>query len=86
MKALTTAQAEVYERLASDGYLTDGFLPHEVFRARDNADNGARRTLRRMIDLGYFQPTNFEDGHGNRYYKPDSAKLIDAYQAWLAKH
>lgn len=84
MKALTTAQADVYERLASDGALSRGFLKHEQFRTRDNADNGARRTMRRMIELGLFVPLSFEDGHGNPYYGP-GPDLVNAYQAWLKK-
>ena len=81
-KRLTDAQAEVYERLASDGALTTGFLSYEQFRARDNADNGARRTLRRMIALGLFVALRMTDSAGNCYYGP-GPDLLNAYQSWL---
>lgn len=77
---LTTAQAEVIEELHRFG---DSFLKHEVFTARDNRDNGARRTLTRLIDRGLITKTGYEDGRGNPYYKLTPAAL-EAYQAWYA--
>lgn len=82
IKILTDAQAEVFEELWSTGHGTMGFLPHEMFRARDNRDNGMRRTLRAMIESGLFvADKRTTDAHGNHYYHfTDAAKA--AYDAW----
>jgi hypothetical protein len=81
-KPLTDAQAEVFEELWSTGYGSMGFLPHEMFRARDNRAKGMRRTMRNMIAAGLFaEDRRTTDAHGNHYYHfTDAAK--DAYDAW----
>lgn len=79
---LTDAQAETLEELWGNGYGSFGFLPHEQFRERDNRANGARRSMRALIDKGLIvkDPTT-TDGRGNHYYKIIPA-ATDAYQDW----
>lgn len=82
IKSLTDAQAEVFEELWSCGYGSMGFLPHEMFRERDNRSNGMRRTMRGMIATGLFvKDERTTDALGNHYYNfTDMTKA--AYDAW----
>jgi hypothetical protein len=82
VKALTEAQAEVFEELWSQGYGSLGFLPHEMFRERDNRANGMRRTMRNMIRAGLFaEDTRTTDGRGNHYHH-FTQQVKDSYSAF----
>ena len=82
--ALTKAQAEVIEELSSGGYGQIGFLKHDVFQARDNRNNGMRRTLRGLIESGIIEPTGTVDAYRNPYYRIGT-KAQDAYQDYLRR-
>lgn len=79
---LTDAQAEVIEELWSNGYGSVGFLPHELFRERDNRANGMRRTLRGLIARGLaVKDERTTDGRGNYYYTL-APSVPELYQDW----
>jgi hypothetical protein len=83
---LTDAQAETLERLFSAHWDGD-FLPEEAFPARDNADNGARRCLKRLAAQGLLAMVGRQRSDGAIYFAYRLLPIArEAYQRWLDKH
>jgi hypothetical protein len=78
---LTLAQAEVaralYE-LKTYGEELPQFEPREVFPRRDNAHNGARRTVTKLVERGLIE--RMPPGHFPTYRV--KKELFDALREW----
>jgi hypothetical protein len=81
---LTYAQAETLSALYGSGCI-DGFSyfdPIRVFPARDNRDNGHRRTCRTLAKNGLLEEAKYP----NTGFKADVAACNAAWDAWRQKN
>lgn len=81
---ITDAQAETIRVLDAEfGAITNeiNFSPLELFSARNNEDNGHRRTLTTLKRAGYF----IDEPHQPGRLRPVADKLRAAYDEWYQK-
>lgn len=78
---LSNAQAKTVKKLRSMSLEVGSyFMPTDVFPCRDNEDNGHRRIVRHLADMGILGRTGYIPGE-----LIFTQAALDAYNEWYAK-
>lgn len=80
---ITDAQAETIRELDAQGIIGNdlNFNPYEIFPARNNQDNGHRRTCTSLVKAGLLVKEPHQPGR----LRPVKEKAQAAYREWYQK-